>query len=459
MHGSLHKSLYYAAQRVRGRPVGARMRTLARWDALHADAYAALASARLKQMLRFARAHVALYGTSHWDKHLRGSDGSSIDVWPVLDRRYLAEERNALVTRGPRLGRLTRSSSASTGLPVRVPWSAAAVAWSWAAEYHPMRWHGLDIGVKTLRLWGTSNRFENWVLNRRFFAAHALTVEELERARRYLVAARPPLIWGVPSAVLQLARYMIQQPRELQRVATFVKVGGEQVYPFQRDEIQRAFGARVIEAYGCTEVGPIAAECPLGAMHVLATNVHVEVFRDGAPAPPGELGDIVVTTLVNEAMPLVRCRIGDSGRLSSEPCACGLPQPVLAELRGRSADLILTVDGTPVHASVLGFALRRYVKKPPLGEVRQILFEQLGRRRWRVQVESDGHADQAALGQQLDELFRDTVGAGCAIELDLVREIEREPSGKFRYYRAGIVREPEPEPLGGALDDTPILDA
>src|SRR5690606_5480525 len=109
-----------------------------------------------------------------------------------------------------------------------------------------------------------------------------------------------------------------------------------------------------------TEMGPIAAECPAGSMHLLTTNVHIEIVRDGRPVAPGELGEIVATTLVNRGMPLVRCRIGDLGALSPDPCVCGRPQPVLAELQGRAADLVFRTDGTPLPGSELGRALQRY---------------------------------------------------------------------------------------------------
>jgi phenylacetate-CoA ligase len=214
----------------------------------------------------------------------------------------------------------------------------------------------------------------------------------------------------------------------------YAKVGGEQLYSFQREEIERNLGTRVIEAYGCTEVGAIAAECPRGSMHILA-NVHIEIFRDGAPAPIGEFGDIVATTLINHAMPLVRVRIGDMGRLSPEPCPCGRPQPVLAELRGRSADLLLATDGSALHSSVLGDALRRYADAPPLGLAQTFMFAQIDRRRWHVEIEAPKLRETTALHQQIAALLGETFGPGCDVEVELVPKILREPSGKYRYYR------------------------
>jgi len=433
---SLHRSAYLGIQLLRGRPVGRLMRQLTHWDELDAEQYARLASQRLESMLSYARDRVPLYRTGPWAGLSRGA--GKLEHWPLLERSALIDDRKALIAEGmARVGLYTRRSSASTGTPVRVAWNPIAIAWSWAAEYHPMLWHGLELGARTLRMWGSAWPVENWVLNRHFVPAGDMTPDRLEEAVRYLETRRPDLVWGTPSAVHELARHLRRTrggtggPR-----AAYAKVGGEQLYAFQRDEIAQHLHARVIESYGCTEVGPIAAECPSGSMHVLATNVHLEVFRDGARVPAGEFGELVATTLVNRGMPLVRCRIGDMGRLSPEPCRCGLPQPVLAELQGRAADLVLKTDGTAVHGSVLGKALHRYAGEAPLGQAQKVLFEQLDRRTWKVKIESPKSEDAGALDRQIGNLLRQTFGTDCRAETEVVARIPREASGKFRYYRA-----------------------
>lgn len=433
---TFHRSLYLGAQLMRGRPIGKLMGRLRDWDKLDADAYARLSRSRLDQMLSFAAARVPLYRSSPWWDAL---DGHAEDIhrWPVLERRLLVDRASTLVPDGmPTRLLFPRRSSASTGTPVEVLWTLEAVAWSWAAEYHPMGWHALVIGARTLRMWGSAHGFENFVLNRHFVPAHDLTPERLEAAVRYLETRSPELVWGTPSAVHELARHIsrTRMPSPRARVP-YVKVGGEQLYEFQRDDIVRHLNGRVIESYGSTEMGPIAAECPAGALHVLTANVHIEIFRDGSPARPGEHGEVIATTLVNRGMPLVRCRIGDLAALSPEPCTCGRPQPVLIGLQGRAADLVQKTDGTPIHGSALGRALQTFANQPPLGAVQKIRFEQQDRRTWKVKIESHQPADLETLERQVSDLMRDVLGADCRAQTEIVEKIEREPSGKYRYYR------------------------
>jgi len=189
-----------------------------------------------------------------------------------------------------------------------------------------------------------------------------------------------------------------------------------------------------VEFYGCTEVGPIAAQCPAGSMHIMTDNVHVEICRDEQPLRCGDFGDIVVTSLSNRAMPVVRCKIGDSGRISPDPCGCGRPYPVLADLVGRAADLFITADGRRIHGSVLGRGLRTLLADSPLGGIGQLLFQQDDTLHWKVLVES-GTGFDTSLATKLTELVREIFGRQCEVQIERVPVVPREASGKFRYYR------------------------
>jgi phenylacetate-CoA ligase len=272
-----------------------------------------------------------------------------------------------------------------------------------------MLWYGVAPGAKTLMMWGSSHPVLDWIRNCKVFLTTELTRARLEEAAQYLIRERPTLFVGLPSAAARLARFVrVTYPDVRRPVVPFVKLGGEQIYPFERDEVDR---------------------------HVFAEHVHLEIHRDGQPVPPGEFGDIVLTSLDNRAMPLVRCRIGDRGRLSPDPCRCGKPHPVLAELVGRAADLFLAADGSLVHGSVLGQGLQSFLSTAPPGAIGQVLFQQVTDRSWKVLVESPGRLDEA-LSAELSEVVRTALGKECQVEVEQVAVIPREASGKFRYYRS-----------------------
>jgi phenylacetate-CoA ligase len=432
----LHRQLYLTLQSLRGRPVRGFIERLQEWERLDRSGFEHLTRARLEETLQYARARVPLYASGIWKEAFSRLDPSNVLNWPVLERVTVVTHQEQLLARPRSPVAFYRHSSASGGQPVKVAFNPQAAAWGWANEYRAMLWYGVAPGAKTLMLWRSSRPILDWVRNCKVFLVHELTPARLEEAAQYLLQEHPTLFVGLPSAAARLARYVgATYPDAPQPVVPLVKVGGEQLYPFEREEILRHLGARVVDFYGCTEGGAIAAECPEGARHVFAENVHLEILRDDQPVAPGEFGDIVVTSLTNRAMPLVRCRIGDRGRLSPDPCRCGRPHPVLADLVSRAADLFVAADGSLVHGSVLGQGLQSFLSKAPLGAIGQVLFQQVDESNWKVLVESRNDLG-AELVTPLAEVVRAALGRECQVAVEQVSVIPREASGKFRYYRS-----------------------
>jgi len=440
--------MYLGLQRLRGRPVGAFIDRLRKWERLERDEFQQVINGLLVQSLIYAHQNVPLYSTGPWRERFvqAEADATRLDAWPVMDRQTVRADAERLHSRRRMPGVFYRNSSASTGPPLRVAWNPSAAAWGWANEYRALLWYGVAPGTRTLLMWGGGHPLQDWVKNHKLFRTTELTPKRLEEAAQFLLDARPGLCQGLPSALARLARHVrAQHPEAPEMLVSYAKVGGEQVYPFQREELRRHLGARVIETYGCTEVGPIAAECPAGSMHILLENVHLEICRDDHPVAPGESGDIVVTSLCNRAMPLIRCKIGDIGRIRPAPCDCGRPQPVLDQLIGRASDVFVAADGSAVHGSILGQKLSGLLSAVPTGAVQQTLFVQIDQMRWKALVESVDGFD-TAMQVKIDEIIHSTFGEACEVDIERVPVIPREPSGKYRYYRTSNPADPRERP-------------
>ena len=118
-----------------------------------------------------------------------------------------------------------------------------------------------------------------------------------------------------------------------------------------RHFIESAFGCPVFNEYGAAEVGSIGRECQQKeGFHEHSDFVILEVIKNGEPAAPGEVGDIVVTGLLNYAMPIIRYRVGDIGVLGDHLCSCGSAFPLLKSVEGRSIDSFILPDGSAVTA-------------------------------------------------------------------------------------------------------------
>ena len=123
-----------------------------------------------------------------------------------------------------------------------------------------------------------------------------------------------------------------------------------------RGEIERRLGLRALNVYGLSEiVGPgVSAECAEGraGSHVQEDHFLPEVIdpETGEPLPPGHEGELVITTLTKEALPLIRYRTGDISSLDPAPCVCGRTTVRMGPVRGRYDDMLI-VRGVNLYPS------------------------------------------------------------------------------------------------------------
>jgi phenylacetate-CoA ligase len=139
--------------------------------------------------------------------------------------------------------------------------------------------------------------------------------------------------------------------------------GGEPWTEEMRGELQRSLGIKAFNNYGLSEViGPgVSGECGAQAgMHVAEDHFLVECLDPDTlePAPDGEVGELVFTSLTKEALPILRYRTRDLAALDHTPCACGRTGVRMGRVVGRSDDM-LVVRGVNVFPSQIEEALLR----------------------------------------------------------------------------------------------------
>jgi phenylacetate-CoA ligase len=131
--------------------------------------------------------------------------------------------------------------------------------------------------------------------------------------------------------------------------------GGEATSVAMRKEIEARMGIRATDNYGLSEVGGpgVAGECEVGVgRHVNEDNFYPEIIDPdtGEVLPEGEVGELVLTTLTKEAMPILRYRTHDLTRLTYEPCACGRTLCRIDPVRTRTDDMLI-IRGVNVYPS------------------------------------------------------------------------------------------------------------
>lgn len=264
------------------------------------------------------------------------------------------------------------ASSGSTGTPVEGLWPREMIAWSDADDRRCNGWLGVAPGER--RVWLAASpstaslrrRLASALTNVTLVPSRTLAGPEVVDALAESLDRRPAaLVWGQSNGLYAFARGLLDAGRRVRVGACWSE--GNHLPGYYREPIEEALGCRVLERYGSWETGMIAHQCPEEqSYHVSAETVLIEIVRDdGRAAAPGEIGHILVTQLRNDAMPLLRYRIGDLAiPTEAERCSCGRRLPLLGTLVGRSNELLRAGDGglvLPEHVSALMTSLRESV--------------------------------------------------------------------------------------------------
>ncbi len=151
------------------------------------------------------------------------------------------------------------------------------------------------------------------------------------------------VIFGTPSYVYNLAKE-IDLPEESKEKMKAIMMGGEGLPEHLRKIIEEILGGEVFLNYGLNEFGGgIGTECKAhNGYHIFPSNI-LEIINPQTEelVEDGEWGELVLTSLSREAMPLIRYRTGDVSRIITDECECGVKLPRIDYIRGRADDRVI----------------------------------------------------------------------------------------------------------------------
>lgn len=244
---------------------------------------------------------------------------------------------------------------------------------------------------------------------------------------------RATFLHGYAGAIYLLATHVRQHRLTVPKLKS-VTITAEPSIPEQQAVISSVFGCPVYNVYGTREFGFLAAEVPNHkGMYINPLNAVVEIITSsGAPAKPGESGQVVVTDLLNRAMPLIRYRIGDIA-IPVEP-----PTPEcnyvtgIEILAGRETDFIVTPSGRMISGASMtlitahGVAKLRYIQRLP-GNLH-------------VEFVRSAEFDGSSVAE-LEKNLRTTLGPQFQFTFAEVPDLRPAESGKFEYVRSEVSRQ------------------
>ena len=394
---------------------------------------------RMQALLRHAAEHVPHYRHVLREAGFEPADLCSLnDVrrLPILEKATLQRDEERLVADNvPPRARSYVTTAGSTGIPVGF-WVDAEQGGREIGFIEAL-WRRVDFRpsdrvavlrgtvVPGGRLWALDLRSGQLIMSSYHLTADNIPLY-LERLRRF----RPRFLHVYPSSVLALARYMDAEGVAPMTGVHAVLCGSENLYDWQREAIERAFGCRAFSWYGQSENVCLAGECEQNRrLHVVPQYGLLELL-DGSGDPisePGVPGEIVGTGLHARAMPLIRYRTGDVAQYAEGRCACGREHALLERVEGRLHEFIVTATGRQISMAAINMHSRVF------DQVEQFRFfqEEPGVVSLRVVPKPTfaWERDSEHIRRELSPKLGDDV----TLRIEVVPEIPRSGRGKFRF--------------------------
>lgn len=306
----------------------------------------------LQRILEIAAARVPYYRENWRDVDL------TLSALPRLEKQSLRQNEKKFLAEGISGKELwMEKTSGTSGTALRIYWPKAMLPKWWALVEVAIR-NAAGVAQEMPRamfggrtvVHGSKTSPPYWRYNRRWRQLYMSSYHiSKATAPDYVKALRhygSEWVTGYGSVIAALAQSAIDigiSPVKMRAVI----VSGDTLLPGMRASIEKFFECKCFDSYGQCEAVSMAMECPQGRLHTVPAAGIWEILRDnGEPCRPGEVGEIVATGLLNDAMPLIRYRVGDYAAWAEEQnCPCGNRSPIVTALEGRTDDYLLTTDG------------------------------------------------------------------------------------------------------------------
>ncbi len=384
----------------------------------------------LARIVQFASLHTDYYKNCYAELLPEELNDLNIGRLPVLSKDKLIRHRDAMVSdltnkNTIRLG----YTGGSTGKPLSFYYDTYKMELMRAGMCRSYMWSGWQPGEKILNFWGAKqdikkyslrNRYYNFIAAEQTIGAWEYGETELNLWAQYIKNYKPILLQGYASILADVARHVIENKITLPKRLKGVYSTAEVLYDWQRDLMETAFGCKVYNQYGCREIPNIGLECRQGNMHIFTDMVYLEsVNTDNEDK-------LLITSLTNFLMPMIRYENGDSGKIKQGECACGSALPMMEMGVCRSNDFIKTRNGKKIAPSYFNRLL------DGVSGIQQYQFVQTELDKVMLNINANIKLD-VELVNSIKEKIHNDVGEGMQIEIQYVDKIKRTRSGKHRF--------------------------
>jgi len=409
--------------------------TLRRNLRLESEELRKLQNRKLRKILKYAYSNVRFYHEKFDSAKIKPDDIKTIEDLSKIPTTTKSEIQSAsmgdIVAKHIDIKKCgMRTTSGSTGIPLKTIVDRETLDLEAATWARALLERGLRLSDR-MAVIGDPRGFpksKNWLHFLRIIRREYLSIfDGPEKQLMLLERFKPDIMQGYPSSLAILADAYEQKTSNVKPRLIFTL--GELLDKATRELVSSAFETEIMDNYACSEFSLMAWECKEHTgYHMNVDSVIMEFLNNGDPVEDGERGEIVCTSLLNKAMPLIRYRLGDVGISLEAKCTCGRTLPLMRIVEGRLDDFLMATDGRTISPTV-------FFPYPfeNLDEIRQFRVVQEKKNQLTIQlcVRENYVIEDRFLEKATRELHR-LFGEDMQVEFQTVERIPRDPSGKLR---------------------------
>lgn len=322
------------------------------------------------------------------------------------------------------------TSGGSTGEPVKFIQDKEYDAWNIASKIFFFRKLGKDEGEKEIKLWGSDrdiikgnltpkDRFINFLYNRKFFNCYNFSDQDMANLVKLHNTFKPCMYWAYVDGIFEFSKYVLKNKIQLFSPKFIVTTIGP-LHEYNRKVIQDAFGCKVYNQYGSREMGIISVENENKEMDISFWRQIVELCG------VNQEKSLVVTSLDNYSMPLIRYEIGDVAEKGTEQYSFGETASFLTTkpVVGRTLGFFKKKDGGLKHTH---FLVQQLFFKDWINK-----FQLIQKDYDLVEIKIVGTENKEEM-KKVEDLIIGFLGEEFKIEWNFVDSIQTSISGKYLY--------------------------
>ena len=333
---------------------------------------------KLKELLEYAYKNVPFY-RELWDKYGVNYKINSLDDlkrFPITNKEMLQQAIKEKKISREYVNKLNskeivwQSTTGSSGKPFKFPVDIESENHKNGLRRRLYKWYGLDYGVKWAKFWrgnykkSFKEKLKEFITKQYRFCIYdpkypeetKLTEERIKFFIKELNRIKPQIIDGFPSALREIANYILKNNIKLTFQVKSIVTGAEKLDDKTREILSNAFGCLVFNRYGGTESSIIAHECEIQAK----TEHKLHIQEDRLIVETDENNEIIFTDLTSRALPFIRYKNGDVGVINENyECECGRCFKVFDYIQGRVNEMFILPDGGKISSHLW----QNYMKK------------------------------------------------------------------------------------------------